>query len=1540
MAGLEKSYTSQTPKVVRIFVSSPADVREERAIAGKVIEALDQEMGSHLSVQKYLFEDQPMELSADYQSQIPGTGEFEIVITILWTKLGTPLASDERHRSGTQLELEEAIERSKGREWPKVLLYCKTKDPHWPNDKLLVERAQESEALKRYVAELTKDGDGRYKGALNRFGTLEEFQVSFKSDLRELLEEFDPRDKVRHLWQGCPYPGLVPYQAESAQVFYGRTTEIREVIDSLETRARSGSSFVAVSGVSGSGKSSLVRAGVVPLICKSLSLGAVEGQGTVGWKVVFCSPSDQGHDFVAGLCRSILGVPEFARAVPGQGKDEGKVLDWIEHIRELPERLGHFLFACLERMSKRDAGLGCRPDLKETTNLLVVLDQLEEVLHPKAEQHRRVFGAIVDDLARNQGARIWVLATVRSDLLHRIKDGGDGRLARLCLNGGTYDLARPSAAALLEIIRAPALDAGARFEKLGDDRLDEFLLEDALQHRDALPLLQFVLRRLWECDVDSLGQQSSSTRLELKFETYSSLGSSASDTAEETVVRESAASPMTLALAQHANEVLRKLKDSDPQAHAQTDHIMEQLVRFDVQTGAAVSSPATLSSIQALGPEAVRAIAALTSGRLLAPDSQSVRLSHETLLQHWGYLVKFVEHRKEYLAKLARVEDACQEWVRLKEVNAKGSADLLLTSGLPLEEGSSLIAHSAGRLDPELLEFVKLSISSERRRKGVKFGLQAAVGSLLVVAGLALHNMQQVNANRKGDNNARSISKTLDMDVIRVEDGIEKRHMLAGLQGGAQEPNYLQAWFGASFDAVPLFEMVHGGGAAVRLQLSGDRSQIAVNWDDFKMAVSRIAKGGACDGAVNWYESAVIGNQNVYRPVNHDAGPGARPHFQHWQMGGRGVMDTRVAEGLERGLGELSDPTYCYAPDFEFAAAWGLTGIPRVFDTNSGRVIPGLKKRMKELLIGHDEVVTVVHASFDDSGAHLLFDLDDGLLIYGPLEHPDDWTLVQMCADGASESGDEFTGVTDVAWSTSGVPLFIAHNSQQLAQLLDGQVATWRSFGPDKEEDSDRYEIQCVDFTDEWVAVGTDMDLGVVEIWSREEGSRIASAVAHMGEVNDVLVDPAGNWIASAGGDGAVRVWPILMSENPVAVVPIETQKKNNANQDSDMQYSSDGRWLVLCPWSETVEVWNVAGLGHDARVSKTQLNPEVEKGRYARFSPDSNWLAVSFEGPNDVSARFGLAIYQLVEGVFEEQTQLRLESGEEGQSEEPLRVEFESDSGRIWAIRGNDLLWLDLENPKSASWVKWQDQRLASEAAKLPSFLYICPSAKAYAAHFLTGEVQWWRIQPGEAPTFIKEQDVGRGTPAIRFAANGQSALLAPAGAPASIVTLQAGKPDLGLGVKPAIVDFGSGAPAGTAIMALSSTCQIAAIGLSNGDVRVFDLGSGKSHRRQYGSYDNHLGETIVELEFHSGGQWMASSDSAGKTLLWPLELGTAGSPPLPSVLRAGSGGTRAAFHPNRLLVATRASLSDLKIWSHDIEWVRNRVGIPPIRFEDGPSQ
>jgi eukaryotic-like serine/threonine-protein kinase len=254
---------------------------------------------------------------------------------------------------------------------------------------------------------------------------------------------------------GNPYRGLAAFESSHAPLFFGRRSEIRELVHRVQSDA-----FVVVGGDSGTGKSSLCRAGVLPWLVDN-----------DGWSRVDLVP---GRRPVRSLAAALA---------PWLGTDEA-TLDAL--LRDTPDA-----FARVVRQQAATAA--DRP----ARRLLLFVDQLEELLTLSEPDEARVVAAALAALAVRVPS-VRVLATGRSDFLWRLAmlPGLGEEMAR-----GLYFLRPLTGERIREAIVRPAAAKGVAFES---EALIDTLVEQTELAPGGLPLLQFTLAEVWDTrDVDA-----------------------------------------------------------------------------------------------------------------------------------------------------------------------------------------------------------------------------------------------------------------------------------------------------------------------------------------------------------------------------------------------------------------------------------------------------------------------------------------------------------------------------------------------------------------------------------------------------------------------------------------------------------------------------------------------------------------------------------------------------------------------------------------------------------------------------------------------------------------------------------------------------------------------------------------------------------------------------------------------------------------------------------------------------------------------------
>ena len=405
----------------------------------------------------------------------------------------------------------------------------------------------------------------------------------------------------------CPYLGLDAFREENTRVFFGRRTLLESLLEKLKATP-----LLAVVGTSGSGKSSVVRAGLLP----ALRAGGLPESET--WRIL--QPIVPGSDPLDSLARLVLapgaGLP--ATLEPGPPADE-PVRGLAQELRDDVGRLS----ALLDRS-------GGPP-------VVVVVDQFEEVftLCNNPEASKAFLDNLVNLVRTNDGAppRNRVILTMRSDFeIHVLKY----KDLRALFDGGRVTVTPMEREELREAIERPAQQVWLMIEKSVVDAL----LEETYGEPGALPLLQFALLKLWKNRWHS----------KVRMEEYRRLGG------------------VRLALRKAADELYGKMIEQNRQV---ARRIFLRIVRPG--EGLEVTNKRVpLKDLLPPGEDHTRTrlvLKELVDARLvrLTPgvreDDAQIEVAHEALVRNWPQLVEWLDDQRAAIVKRQRWELKVAEWI-------------------------------------------------------------------------------------------------------------------------------------------------------------------------------------------------------------------------------------------------------------------------------------------------------------------------------------------------------------------------------------------------------------------------------------------------------------------------------------------------------------------------------------------------------------------------------------------------------------------------------------------------------------------------------------------------------------------------------------------------------------------------------------------------------------------------------------------------------------------------------------------------------------
>ena len=477
---------------------------------------------------------------------------------------------------------------------------------------------------------------------------------------------------MQEIDQGAnPFPGLRPFESTETHLFFGRDGQSEELLRRLK-RTR----FLAVVGTSGSGKSSLVRAGLLP----ALQGGLMASAGS-DWRIAILRP---GSDPIGNLARALT-----SSAVLGSRDEKDANMQAV--LSETTLRRSSLGLVELVSRARTKLDQQGQPLLQDYENLLVVVDQFEELFRFKqlienenSTEDAAAFVKLLLEAVGQKVEKIYVVLTMRSDFL-----GDCSQFWELpeAINNGQYLIPRMTRDERREAISGPvAVGQGAI-----SDPLVNQLLNDVGDNPDQLPILQHALMRTWDYWLDHRHNGNP-----IDIPDYNAIGG------------------MAEALSQHADEAYAELNDSQKM-------IAEKLFKGLTEKGAdnrEIRRPMEVGEICDLtGTEEAAVIDvvevfrregrsflmpppidALTGARVPLNRESLIDISHESLIRNWERLKTWVDEESHS----ARIYKRLAETAMLHRAGEEALlVDPALQGGLDWREENKPTAVWARRYHPE-----------------------------------------------------------------------------------------------------------------------------------------------------------------------------------------------------------------------------------------------------------------------------------------------------------------------------------------------------------------------------------------------------------------------------------------------------------------------------------------------------------------------------------------------------------------------------------------------------------------------------------------------------------------------------------------------------------------------------------------------------------------------------------------------------------------------------------------------------------------------
>ncbi|MBY8880689.1 caspase, EACC1-associated type [Actinacidiphila acidipaludis] len=1000
----------------------------------------------------------------------------------------------------------------------------------------------------------------------------------------------------------CPYRGLEPFTADDARFFFGREQLTRELLDHMATCWRTGAP-VAVVGLSGSGKSSLLRAGVVPAVAR----GELPVRGSSAWPSMVLTPGAHPLDTLATRLAGPAGVT--ADAIRTElGADA--------------TRLHHVVDQALRRYAGgRNAG---------DSRLLLVVDQFEELFTVCQDADERAHFVRAVCAAAQEHAL--VVLGVRADFYAHCLAYPE--LARV-LDDSTLRVRPMDPEQLREAIQKPADAAGLALEP----GLVELLLHDLRAEHDfaagTLPLLSYALLLTW---------QHRHRGRTLTLAGYRATGG------------------VWNAVTRQAETVYGALAADEKQAARMMLLRMVSLGEGTEDTRRRID----LTELVEHAPAVATARDQLARARLITVDGDTGQISHEALLRVWGRLRDWIKADRAGLLVQQELSEAAGEWLRdRRDADRLHRGDRLhrardwaadhpdqlspterefLDASVGAEQRRRRVRTGAiSALALLLVLSVVATVLAYQGRNEARAQQRAAIArSLLDQADSARGNAPQlalmlgIAADRLHSDTATTAS--LLTGLLDPYAGTLAGHTRAVSAVAFHPDNHIVATGGADnqviiWDGTRRLGSLRTSARVDALAFSPDGRTLAAGIADGSIALwnvtipsrptplssvsghtatvdalvfspdgTTLASGSADDTVVLWDTSGRMAPERITRLTSHRQ-PVLSAAFSRdghtlatGDAGGTAILwDVRhrdapahlstLTEQNSGGTGSLA-----FSPDGRRVATGDGDGTVRLWDTHN-RAKPQVIARLTGGWDGPASAVRFTaggHSVLAVGGDHRMlgWDITDPTR---PIQH----TLV-------GGAGGNLTAA--VALSPDGNTLATGS--------ADDTVILWRSgteagIKPTFRLGGHRDAVRAVGYRPDGRVLATGSADGTVNVWDmsdRKLPRKAAHFTAHNGWVDALAFSPDGHTLAVSGEDGTTGLWDVHVPDAPNHIGSLPAQN------DAVISLAFDPKGHVLATGGDKVILWNLTDPGRPTQIA----SPAGHTAQIAAmaFSPDGRTLA------------------------------------------------------------------------------------------------------------------------------------------------------------------------------------------------------------------------------------------------------------------------------------------------------------------------------------------
>ena len=1104
-------------------------------------------------------------------------------------------------------------------------------------------------------------GDVQVQGDDNIFNVIQAKIVTLTQT--KIIQISMDEIKTRELITTSPYKGLKKFEPEDTDLFFGRDQFLAGLVNDLEQ-----TNFILLLGASGSGKSSVVRAGLIPWLQQKWGKHFVS---------LMFTPD---RDPFESLYGSLL----------SRGYSQSQ--------------------AELARTGKVDTLSQVVKTLKPAESFwLIFIDQFEELFTISEDDKRDLFIRSLVKLSKERVSDppIRIVATMRADFLDQLDSAPANLLARITEKHRPL-ITQMQSDELRLAIEQPAAHHGVVFET----GLVEQIIKEVQGQAGCLPLLQYTLDRLWETELQAATFQTRT----LTISTYRQLGG-VRGALQQRVDQVYSALPEAEQLA--AQRIFLKLVGIGGNAEAgiEWQPVRRRAYRMEFSTGLEQKVLTQLINENLL-----------ISNRPAQSQASTVEIVHETLLSSWAMLRDLIQNNRKAIADSNRIQEQWQQWQQTKSEDdlLRGS---LLVRALELKEDETfqqvLYGFGAGEE-----QFIRRSMewhNRERRRTIVGLTIVAAlIAAAAIFAGfqwrqserqfiLSMSKRSESLSDSEQGFNALIASLRSGRELQRVrwmqlKPDVE-RQVLTALQNavyGVRESNTLEGHKGAvnsvSFSRNGQTLASSGADGTVKLWDSHGKLIKALKAHNdaivYNISFSRDGQtlvSANADGTIQLWSldgtllKTISGHTGAVYRVNFSpdgqmlASASADGTIKLWKLDGTLIRILRGHTDTVYGVNFSPDgQTLASASADGTIKLWKLDGslTQTVKVSNKAVLRVGFSPNGQELITTSDDgnikfwskdgrelahlfqEGVVYHAIFSPDGKTIasgggdtmvrLWSKDAILLrtfqgytegILGLAFSPDGQTIASASEDGTITlwKGDSIWAhtlqghtdeVTDVIFSPDGKIIASASH--------DKTVKLWRRDGALLKTLTGHTDVvHGISFSPDGKTIASASWDKTVKLWNVEDGHLLKTLTGHSGKVYGISFSPNGKMLASASNDGTIKLWALngdvlktlyghtdvihnvsfshdgkllasASHDRTVKLWRVEDGKLlrtfiGHTNWVHQVNFSPDDQLIVSASWDRTIKLWKV----EDGSLVKT-FSGHTDKALGVSFSPDGKTIASS----------------------------------------------------------------------------------------------------------------------------------------------------------------------------------------------------------------------------------------------------------------------------------------------------------------------------------------